>query len=189
MGIYAAPPDRRRRPLRLTDPRGLIAVFLAVVSLGTFAVIGDAGLDGAWLALGFGAALLALVLVSPPMRSEKNEQRQAGIPSRMPRSRSPEVRSVPPSESRGSGEGQGTPTQAGGAQHIDSSPPSVDKPDPPIRAPFTRWGRRIATTQRELSSLGDTDAGEEAADSPTPNPLLPVQRQQAEHTPDREGAS
>ena len=64
MGIYAAPPDRTRHALRLTDACGLIAVCLLIGSLATFALVGAGVLGSAWLAIALGEALLALALVS-----------------------------------------------------------------------------------------------------------------------------
>ena len=63
MGIYAAPPDRERRALRLMDLCGLIAVCLVFGSLSTFALVGAGFLGSAWLAIALGEALLALALV------------------------------------------------------------------------------------------------------------------------------
>ena len=64
MGIYAAPPDRRRRALRVTDLCRLIAISLVFASLATFALVGAGVLGSAWLAIALGQALLALALVS-----------------------------------------------------------------------------------------------------------------------------
>ena len=63
MGIYAAPPDGRPRPGPGPTVLAWVAIALAVAALVTFALVGGAGLDGDWLALALGAALLAFVLL------------------------------------------------------------------------------------------------------------------------------
>jgi hypothetical protein len=63
MGIYAAPPDRQPRSRPASTTLAWVAVALAVASIVTFALVGGAGLDGDWLALALGEALLAFVLL------------------------------------------------------------------------------------------------------------------------------
>jgi hypothetical protein len=64
MGIYAAPPDRQPRSRPGTTTLAWLALALAVSSIVTFALVGAAGLDGDWLALALGEALLAFVLLA-----------------------------------------------------------------------------------------------------------------------------
>jgi hypothetical protein len=63
MGIYAAPPDSQQRPGPGPTVLAWVAIALAVASIVTFALVGGAGLDGDWLALALGEALLAFVLL------------------------------------------------------------------------------------------------------------------------------
>ncbi len=63
MGMYPAPPSQRRPPSHASNPLDWIAVTLAVASVVTFGLVGYAGLDGAWLAVAMGEALLALALL------------------------------------------------------------------------------------------------------------------------------
>jgi hypothetical protein len=72
MGIYAAPPNRRRNRPPASDVLGWIAVALTIASVATFALVGGAGVDTAWLAIALGEALLALALLicaAPSRRS------------------------------------------------------------------------------------------------------------------------
>jgi hypothetical protein len=63
MGIYAAPPNRRRNRPPAPDVLGWIAVALTIASVATFALVGGAGIESAWLAIALGEALLALALL------------------------------------------------------------------------------------------------------------------------------
>ena len=73
MGIYAAPPNRRRNRPPASDVLGWIAVALTIASVATFALVGGAGADSAWLAIALGEALLALA---------RPDVRQSGILTR-----------------------------------------------------------------------------------------------------------
>jgi hypothetical protein len=63
MGIYAAPPDGQPRPRPGGTAVAWLAITLAVASIGTFALVGAAGVDRDWLALALGEAVLAFVLL------------------------------------------------------------------------------------------------------------------------------
>ena len=63
MGIYTHPPHWQERPPHTSSVLNWIAIGLAVASLVIFGLVGGAGLDGIWLVLALGAALLALALL------------------------------------------------------------------------------------------------------------------------------
>jgi hypothetical protein len=63
MGISAAPPDRQRRPARVSGVPGWFVMSLAIASLASFALA--AVVDGGWLVVALGAALLVLAVLMP----------------------------------------------------------------------------------------------------------------------------
>jgi hypothetical protein len=72
MGIYAAPPNRQRDPLRPSGVLDCIAVALAIASVVTFALVGGAGVHSDWLAVALTEALLALVVLSASGRIRRS---------------------------------------------------------------------------------------------------------------------
>jgi hypothetical protein len=134
MGIYAAPPNRRRDPLRASDVLNGIALILTVAALATFGMVGGGLLHSGWLAIALGEGLLALAFVicaGPSTRRLRAYSRASGTDD-------DEVNEAPDREARSLRSG-GEPV----GPHRGGHQPSVRRP---VRRRRGGRPRRSATT-------------------------------------------
>ena len=81
MGIYMAPPDRRRRHSGASRGLNGIALLLTAASLATLGLIGASVLHSNWLAIALGEGLLAsafVIAAGPGTRSIRAYSRRTG---------------------------------------------------------------------------------------------------------------